>query len=134
MWKIYYTVFPRIVSAESILFWIWPYVLWPLETVHKNTETIKGRKLIKGRNYLQKYDIFKLTLFYLFLHKICFFILKIIRSKILMSSKCRLSKTKNSHSEKISPNSLSVCYRHVLYKVEVYLVHIQYSICRLDIF
>ena len=25
-----YTVFPRIVSAETILFWIWPYLLWPL--------------------------------------------------------------------------------------------------------
>ena len=25
-----YTVFPRIVSAETILFWVWPYLLWPL--------------------------------------------------------------------------------------------------------
>ena len=35
------TVFPRIVSAETILFWIWPYVLWPLVTVHKSAETIQ---------------------------------------------------------------------------------------------
>ena len=39
------TVFPRIVSAETILFLIWPYVLWPLVTVHKSAETIQGRKL-----------------------------------------------------------------------------------------
>ena len=25
-----HTVFPRIVSAETIVFWIWPYLLWPL--------------------------------------------------------------------------------------------------------
>ena len=28
--KIENTVFPRLVSAETILFWIWPYELWPL--------------------------------------------------------------------------------------------------------
>ena len=28
----------HIVSSETILFWIWPYVLWPKETIH-------GRKL-----------------------------------------------------------------------------------------
>ena len=39
------TVFPWIVSAETVLFWIWPYVLWPLVTVHKSEETIQGRKL-----------------------------------------------------------------------------------------
>ena len=39
-WK--HTVFPRIVSAETILFWLWPYVLWPLVTVHKSAETIRG--------------------------------------------------------------------------------------------
>ena len=50
-----YTVFPRIVSAETILFWIWPYVLWPLVTVHKSVETIQGRKLFKGGNYSRKY-------------------------------------------------------------------------------
>ena len=42
---ILHTVYPRIVSAETILFWIWPYVLWPLLTVHKIAETIQGRKL-----------------------------------------------------------------------------------------
>ena len=39
-----YTVFPQIVSVETILFWIWPYALWPV-TVHKSVETIQGRKL-----------------------------------------------------------------------------------------
>ena len=52
-----FTLFPRIVSAETILFWIWPYVLWPLLTVHKSAETIQGRKLFKGRNYSRKYGI-----------------------------------------------------------------------------
>ena len=36
------TVFSRIVSAESILFWVWPYVL---VTVHETVETIQGRKV-----------------------------------------------------------------------------------------
>jgi hypothetical protein len=44
------TVFPHIVSAETILFWLWPYVLWPLITVHLCAETIQGRKLLKGGN------------------------------------------------------------------------------------
>ena len=52
-----HTVFSRIVSAETILFWIWPYVLWPLETVHTGAETIQGRKLLKGGNYSRKYGI-----------------------------------------------------------------------------
>ena len=52
-----YTVFPRIVSAETILFWIWPDVLWPLITVHKSAENIQGRKLFKGGNYSRKYGI-----------------------------------------------------------------------------
>ena len=48
--QIYYnckwiTLFPRIVSAETILFWIWPYVLWP------RSQYIKVRKLFKGGNY-----------------------------------------------------------------------------------
>ena len=38
-------VFPWIVSAETILFWIWPYVLWLLITVHKSADTIQGWKL-----------------------------------------------------------------------------------------
>ena len=37
-----HTVFPHIVSAETILFSIWPYVLWPLDTVHKRAKTICG--------------------------------------------------------------------------------------------
>ena len=52
------TIFPQIVSAETILFWIWPYVLWPLITVDKSAETIQGRKLFKGGNYLRKYGMF----------------------------------------------------------------------------
>ena len=36
------TVFPHVVSAETILFLLWPYVLWPL---------INVRKLFKGGNY-----------------------------------------------------------------------------------
>ena len=36
--KIIVTVFPQIVSVETILFWIWPYVLRPLVTVHKSAE------------------------------------------------------------------------------------------------
>ena len=50
--KISYTVFPRIVSAETILFWIYPYVLWPLITVHKCAETIQGRKLYEEIRYV----------------------------------------------------------------------------------
>ena len=46
------TVFSRIVSAESILFWIWPYVLWPLITVHKSADTIQGRKLFAEIRYM----------------------------------------------------------------------------------
>ena len=52
------TVFPHIVSAETILFWLWPYVLWPLVTVHKCAETIQGRKLFKGGNYMRKYGTY----------------------------------------------------------------------------
>ena len=55
-----YTVFPRIVSAETILFWLWPYVLWPLITVHKCAETIQVRKLFKGGNYSRKYGNLKI--------------------------------------------------------------------------
>ena len=46
-----YTVFLQIVSAETILFWIWPYVLWPLITVNKSAETIQGRKLFAEIRY-----------------------------------------------------------------------------------
>ena len=49
------TLFPQIVSVETILFWIWLYVLWPLVTVHKSAETIQRRKLFRGWNYLRKY-------------------------------------------------------------------------------
>ena len=52
------TVFSQIISAETILFWIWPYVLWPLVTVHKSAETIQGRKLFKSRNYSRKYGTY----------------------------------------------------------------------------
>ena len=43
------TVFPYIVSAETILFWIWKskisQYIRPKVTVHKCEETIQGRKL-----------------------------------------------------------------------------------------
>ena len=57
------TVFPRIVSVETILFWVWPYVLWPLVTIHISAETIQGRKLFKGGNYSRKYGIHLLKKF-----------------------------------------------------------------------
>ena len=61
--KILKTVFPRIVSAETILFWIWPYVLWPLTFTSYiwivAAETIQGRKLFKGGNYSRKYGTWK---------------------------------------------------------------------------
>ena len=41
------TVFPRIVSAETILFWIWSN--W--------SKNMKVQKLFKGANYLRKYLI-----------------------------------------------------------------------------
>ena len=47
-----YTVFPHIVSAKTILFWLLPYVLWPLITVLKCAETIQGRKLYEEIRYL----------------------------------------------------------------------------------
>ena len=50
--KIPDTIFPRIVSAETIFFLIWPYVLWPLVTVHKSVETIQGRKLFSELRYI----------------------------------------------------------------------------------
>ena len=59
--SILYTVFPHIVSVETILFWLWPYVLWPLITVHKCAESIQGRKLFKGGNYKRKYGIWECT-------------------------------------------------------------------------
>ena len=49
-----HTVFPHIVSTETILFWLWPYVLWPLITVHKCAETIQGRKLYEEIRYSKK--------------------------------------------------------------------------------
>ena len=36
------------ISANS---WIWPYVLWPLVTVHKSAETIQVRKLFAEVRY-----------------------------------------------------------------------------------
>ena len=55
--KITTTLFPRIVFAKTILFWFWHYELWPLVIVHKSVETIQGRKLFKGGNYLRRYGI-----------------------------------------------------------------------------
>ena len=53
-------VCPWILSTETILFWIWPYVLW-LVTVHKRTETILEGNLFKGRNYSRKYGTYIVT-------------------------------------------------------------------------
>ena len=53
-------VFPGIVSAETIIFLIWPYVLYLYVTVHKSAETIQGRKLFKGVNYSRKYGIYNI--------------------------------------------------------------------------
>ena len=50
------TVFPRIVSAETILFWILPFVL-----------CIKVRKLFKGGNYSRKYGISFFYVYFLFM-------------------------------------------------------------------
>ena len=52
-----HTVFPPIVSGATILFWIWPYVLWPKVTVYKSAQTIQGRKLFKGGNYSREETI-----------------------------------------------------------------------------
>ena len=46
-------VFSQVLSAETIFFWIWPYLLWPLVTVHKSAETIQGRKLFAEIRYFR---------------------------------------------------------------------------------
>ena len=48
------TIFPYIVTMEVILFWLWPYVLWPLISVHKCAETIQGRKQYEEIQYFAK--------------------------------------------------------------------------------
>jgi hypothetical protein len=48
------TIFRYIVSAETILFWLWPYALWPLISVHKCVETIQGRIPYEERQYFAK--------------------------------------------------------------------------------
>ena len=55
------TIFPHIVSAETILFLNLEiqrsqYIRLKV-TVHKGAETINGRKLFKGGNYMRKYGI-----------------------------------------------------------------------------
>ena len=45
---VWFTVFPRMISAETILFWIWPYLLWPFVTVHKSEESIRGNAVCFG--------------------------------------------------------------------------------------
>ena len=56
-----HTVFPHIVSAETILFLNLEIqrsqYIRPKVTVHKCAETIQGRKLFKGGNYRRKYGI-----------------------------------------------------------------------------
>ena len=53
-WILRYLPYFRVylVSVETILFWLWPYVLWPLITVHKCAETIQGRKLYAEIRYV----------------------------------------------------------------------------------
>ena len=43
----WHTVFPGIVSPESILFWIHPYVLWPLATVHRGAHWSRRSKSVQ---------------------------------------------------------------------------------------
>ena len=88
--QIYYnckwiTLFPRIVSAETILFWIWPYVLWPRSQYIKvrklfkggnysREKTIQGRKLFKGGNYSREETICGhtvITKYYIFIWAPC---------------------------------------------------------------
>ena len=69
-----FTVFPHIVSAETILFWIHPYVLWPLITVHTGAETIQVRKLFKGWNYSRKYGSYLLSWTIIKICRLCLFI------------------------------------------------------------
>ena len=57
------TVFPHIVSAVTILFWIKPNVLWPLVTVNTGAETIQGRKLFAEIRYLNFHHLNSLEIF-----------------------------------------------------------------------
>ena len=56
------TVFPHIVSTETILFLNLEIqrsqYIRPMVTVHKGAETIQERKLFKGRNCKRKYGNF----------------------------------------------------------------------------
>ena len=47
------TVFPHIVSAETILFWIWKSK--GHSAYGQRSQYINVRKLFKGRNYMRKY-------------------------------------------------------------------------------
>ena len=62
------TVFPHIVSAETILFLDLEIkgsqYIRPKVTVHKGAETIQGRKLFKGGNYRRKYGMYKFIVVY----------------------------------------------------------------------
>ena len=62
------TIFPHIVSAETILFWIWklqPIQIPSCQNISIFTafaeETILGRKLFKGGNFMRKYGILYLS-------------------------------------------------------------------------
>ena len=92
-----HTVFPHIVSAETILFWILPYVLWPLITVHKCAETIQGRKLFKGGNYMRKYGMYILQkLSFRYLYEI-FFLLQIQKKHSFRETILRNTVVKENH-------------------------------------
>ena len=61
---LYYSniIFPHMVSAETIFFLNLEIkrsqYIRPKITVHKFAETIQGRKLFKGGNYMRKYGIY----------------------------------------------------------------------------
>ena len=57
------TVFPHIVSTETLLFQR-SQDIRPKVTVHKCAETIQGRKLFKGGNYMRKYGTYILIFAY----------------------------------------------------------------------
>ena len=59
------TVFPHIVHAETILFWIWKSI--GHSTQGQRSQYIKVRKLFKGGNYMRKYGIQFLKLFICFM-------------------------------------------------------------------
>ena len=54
-----YTVFLRIVSAETIVFWIWPYLLWPFALCIMTFGFPNSKNNSFRGNYMRKYGIFQ---------------------------------------------------------------------------